>query len=212
MLKKIVYWLQGQPSRRGNHDNGSESRALPYIFCAHTVLSFVTVFALVGCDYIWPDPYQIWNEEVKLNDGRTVVVEQKKLLEGHIAREDWLTITLPELGKGKIVWHERLTPMVVNIDQGRLYVIGRPSTIVEFREYKKPKPIYIAFVWGGGSWSRVAFDDIPESIRNTNMYIEDSVPSGTKYINLEDKKKQLEDAEYGGWMKKISRDSPSFDY
>ena len=44
------------------------------------------------------------------------------------------------------------------------------------------------------------------------MYIEDSVPSGTKYINLEDKKKQLEDAEYGGWMKKISRDSPSFDY
>src|SRR5271156_2486460 len=68
-----------------------------------------------------------WQEEVKLNDGRVIVVTQKKRCEGAytggnyascITREAWLTIALPEFSSQPMVWHESLDPMVVNIDGG----------------------------------------------------------------------------------------------
>src|ERR1017187_6175079 len=80
-------------------------------------------------------PYVTWKEEVKLNDGRVIVVEQKKLVEDEMAREAWLTINLPEFSAEQIVWHEHLSPIVLNIDEGMLYVVGQPPTAREERQY-----------------------------------------------------------------------------
>jgi hypothetical protein len=122
-----------------------------------------------------------WKEEVKLNDGRVIVVEQKKRMEGQIAREAWLTINLPEFSSQPIIWHENLNPLILNISNGKLYVVGRPPSGLEIRQYGIQKPFYIGFEWSNGAFQRIPFEEIPENIYTTNMLI-DSFPS--KRIDL----------------------------
>ena len=132
-------------------------------------------------------PYITWKEEVKLNDGRVIVVEQKKRMEGNIARETWLTINLPEFSASPIVWNERLIPIIVNIDSGKLYVVGVPPTGREMELYGCPKPYYVEFVWDNGKWKRIPFEEIPTQIYDSNM-LEDAVPpKDITYLSLERK-------------------------
>lgn len=89
---------------------------------------------LPGCAGSLTGPeYKTWQEEVKLNDGRVIVVTQKKRCTdafkgqnyvGCIDRESWLTINLPEFSVQPIIWHENLNPRVLNIHNGKLYVVG----------------------------------------------------------------------------------------
>jgi hypothetical protein len=132
-------------------------------------------------------PYVSWKEEVKLNDGRVIVVEQRKLAEGEIDRESWLTIPLPEFGTKPIVWHGHVTPMNLNVDQGILYVVGLPPTGREARFYGCPEHGYVAFAWKKGTWNRVFFAQIPESIYSTNLLIEGFAPKGTSFLTIAEK-------------------------
>lgn len=142
---------------------------------------------LTVCTGFTFSPFVTWKEEVMLNDGRVIVVEQKKRADRGIAREAWLTISLPEFSAQPIVWHENLTPLIVNVDSGRLYVVGYPPTVVECRHYSDPRPFYVGFVWGGRTWNQIPFEEIPESIYTTNMLIEGFPPSGTDLLTLEKK-------------------------
>jgi hypothetical protein len=156
----------------------------------HTMLKkLILLIALTGClmNLAACSPYVIWKEEVKLNDGRIIVVEQKKRIVGGMDREAWLTIDLPDFSAQPIVWHENLRPLVVNIDGGRLYVVGVPPTEVEFNHYGKPRPAYIGFVWENGTWTRGSFEKIPESIYTVNMLAERFPPNGTSLLTLEKK-------------------------
>ena len=75
---------------------------LNQLFKALLIILLGTSMASCGEDI------RIWREEVKLLDGRVIVVTQKKRCEGAytgvnyascIAREAWLTINLPEFSK-----------------------------------------------------------------------------------------------------------------
>ena len=143
-----------------------------------------------------------WKEEVQLNDGRIIVVTQKKRCEGGdysaktgatcIARESWLMINLPEFSEKEILWHESLKPMIVNINEKQLYVVGRPPTTLEFRAYGATTPPYFGFIWDKGSWKRIPFKEIPEAIYNANMLIE-SIPSArTDFLDLKVKNSDAE--------------------
>ena len=143
-----------------------------------------------------------WEEEVKLNDGRIIVVTQKKRCEGGdyrananatcIAREAWLTIKLPEFSDKDIVWHESLDPMVVNFHRGRLYVVGRPPHTLEFRAYGATNPPYFGFIWESGAWKRIAFSEIPEAIYDRNMLAESIPQNKTDYMTLPQKNSETE--------------------
>jgi hypothetical protein len=137
-----------------------------------------------------------WREQVKLNDGRVIVVTQKRRCElaiqtrdnfGCIEREAWLTIDLPEFSATPMVWHEKLHPRIVNIHNGHLYIVGKPPTSRESRHYgmyAKPVPPYIGFVWENGLWKRLPFELIPEAIYDTNMLIEGIPPKGITLLTL----------------------------
>lgn len=143
-----------------------------------------------------------WKEEVKLNDGRIIVVTQKKRCEGGdytaktgatcIAREAWLTLNLPEFSDKEIVWHESLDPMVVNIHQGRLYVVGHPPHTLEFRAYGATNPPYFGFVWESGKWRRIPFTEIPEAIYDANMLMESIPNNQTDFLGLTQKNSPAE--------------------
>src|SRR3569832_413933 len=74
-----------------------------------------------------------WKEEVQLNDGRTIVVKQKRRCEGGdyraktratcISAKAWLTFSLPEFSKDEITWQSSLSPMVLNVHLGQLFFV-----------------------------------------------------------------------------------------
>ena len=150
----------------------------------------IQLVVLLGSVYMFPGcasgllgqpEYVTWKEEVKLNDGRVIVVTQKRhcfaaYTGGNVAncieRESWLTIQLPEFGDQEIVWHENLKPSILNVHNGRLYIVGAPATCVEFRTYNRPIPMYIGFVLAGGQWKQIPFEEIPAAIYDTNLVID----------------------------------------
>ena len=131
-------------------------------------------------------------EEVKLNDGRVIIVTQKRRCDGAyngdsyskcIAREAWVTFKLPEFGKEEITWNARLWPRVVNVHQGQLNIVGVPHTKREFDFYGRPQPHYLGYKLERGQWQRIAFKEIPEAIYDTNLLI-DPPPSSMKLVTL----------------------------
>jgi len=157
------------------------------------------------------DSFVEWAEEVRLLDGRVITVQQKKRVGDGVAREAWLTITIPELGE-PIVWHENLMPLVVNIDQGKLYVVGFPPTEKEYRQYGAPRPPYIGFLWKNGKWERLSFNAIPKQIYEANMLAENFPPSGTTVITVDNKhgRRLSGSPELPGFLKKIDPNVGAF--
>ena len=124
---------------------------------------------------------QSWDEEVKLLDGRVIVVTQKRLLQnGLLTRDAWLTMKLPEFSAEAIAWHEALRPMILNVFNGKLYIVAYPPTTRENDRYGNPKSPYIGYLWNGSAWERIEFLDIPESIYDANLLIR--IPD--RYIRL----------------------------
>lgn len=92
-----------------------------------------------------------WQEEVQLLDGRVIVVVQKRRYEGayngqnfgQVPRESWVTFNLPDVSDNKIVWHENIDPQILNIYEGKIYIVGMPHTEREFHQYGSPRPSYV---------------------------------------------------------------------
>lgn len=119
----------------------------------------------------------VWEEEVKLNDGRVIIVQQEKKrpVRENASDEAWVTFNLPEFGAGPIVWHETLLPIILNVDSGNLYMVGTTLTGGDSYLYDCPKPFYVAYIWiKGGGWQRIHFEQIPKSIYDANMVLADS--------------------------------------
>lgn len=154
------------------------------------VLLMLTATTVAIVAYCASPNTKSWDEEVKLNDGRVIVVTQKRKFDSGIARETWLTIRLPEFSGGDIVWHEHLEPRILNVHKGKLYVVGDFPTALEFRMYSKPVPGYVGFVYESNQWKRIAFLEIPETIYNTNMVLDGAYKVKTKRLTLEMKASQ----------------------
>jgi len=152
-----------------------------------------------------------WQEEVKLLDGRVITITQKRRYEnvydgqssGNLPREFWVTFKLPEFGEQEIVWHENLLPMILNVYQGKLYVIGVPWTELEFRQYGKPKPFYIGYRYESAQFVRIPFQEIPEPIYDTNLWIGIESPNGAKYISSALKKIKFDDERIVHELKRV---------
>ena len=152
-----------------------------------------------------------WREEIKLSDGRVIEVTQKRRYEGvytgqdvgSAVREAWLTFRLPEFGSQNITWHENLKPRILNLDNGKLYVVGSPPTEMEFRQYGKPKPAYIGFRYEAGTWLRIPFADIPMTIYDTNLWIENVPPNRSGRISFTDKATEMQKPTLGKHHKRI---------
>ncbi len=154
-----------------------------------------------------------WKEEVKLLDGRVIVVTQKRRYEGvytghnfaNIPREAWVTFKLPEFSNQEIVWHENLDTQMLNIYEGKLYIVGSPHSEREFRQYGSPQPSYIGYRYGSiGQWVRIPFNVIPVAIYDSNMWFDNAPENGSKYVSLADKEKQMKDETYPNEIKRIN--------
>jgi hypothetical protein len=167
-------------------------------------LGFVlaSVPILGGCG----DNTLTWTEEVKLLDGRVITVTQKRRIDTkRMPREAWLTFKLVEFGDKEIVWHENLETQVLNVYQGKIYVVGGFSSIVEFCQYGKPFPAYIGFRYDSGQWVRIPFSEIPEAVYDSNMYFDNMALYRIKHVSLEHKIGMMRDETYMPSIKRLDQ-------
>lgn len=161
-----------------------------------------------------------WQEEVKLTDGRVITVTQKRRYEGvytgqnfgDLPREFWLSFKLPEFGDQEITWHENLAPRVINVYQGKLYVVGIPFTEREFRQYGSPRPSYLGYRYEAGHWKLISFNEIPAAIYDTNLLIANGPPGGAKFVTFTMKAVEMEDDTLMGPTKRIDPKHSTLNY
>lgn len=174
----------------------------------------ILLITLSGCFGLLNEGYREWQEEVQLNDGRIIVVTQKKKCSSGytgkeqvacIARETWLTMNLPDFSDQPITWHEHLIAWVINVDQGNLYIVGFPPTGREYELYEKPDPPFVAYRWENHAWVKIPFEQVPESIYDVNMLFEGIPPPGIKYLSLEKKASKEVNGKptYRPWVRRI---------
>lgn len=170
------------------------------------LLGMLVVLQLVACfDTL------TWQEEVKLSDGRVIVVTQERRFDGVFAgdgfgkppREAWLTFRLSEFNNQEIVWHENLDTLVLNIHDGKLYLVGFPHTEREFRQYGSPKPMYVSFRYEKTHWVRIPLSEVPVAIYDSNMWFDNAPEKGSKFVSLADKEKQIKHSAYGHELKRM---------
>lgn len=149
-----------------------------------------------------------WTEEVKLLDGRVITVTQKRRIDmKRMPREAWLTFKLPEFGDKEIVWHENLETQVLNIYQGKLYLVGYTYGIQEFHQYGNPPSLHVPYEYRDGRWVRTQVSEIPKAIYDTNMYPDNMAIKRLKHVSVSDKLEIFKD---DAWMQHQRRVNPSY--
>jgi len=166
------------------------------------LLLLIFILLITGCASASPKrgEFREWQEEVKLNDGRVIVVKQKwrcdyigKNPRGDYCgtmREAWIKLNLPEFSNHEIEWHEELHPLVLNITNGNLYIVGIADG-GQYLIYGKPQPPYVGFRWDVDGWHQIPFNDIPEEIYMTNMATGFPPPESPKLFRLAAKDKSI---------------------
>ena len=134
-----------------------------------------------------------WQEEVKLLDGRTIVVSIKYGFPSGVFRESWVTLKLPETGNEESTWHEHLQPQNLNVVNGKLYIVGTTGTNVEFKLYNFPRPPYVGFIYDNKVWKRIPFSEIPEAMYDMNLSSYGVDPKNPRLATLAEKNKILTD-------------------
>lgn len=142
-----------------------------------------------------------WQEEVKLLDGRVITVTQKRRFDtDNMPREAWLTFKLPEFGNQEIVWHENLEAQVLNVYQGKLYVVGDARGLREFRQYSAH---YVPFRYEAGKWARIPLNEIPVAIYDTNMYPGNMALDRHKQVSVADKVEIFKDDRWDASQRRV---------
>jgi hypothetical protein len=150
----------------------------------------------------------IWTEDVKLLDGRVITVTQKRRIDmKRMPREAWLTFKLPEFGDGEIVWHENLETQVLNVYQGRLYIVGYTYGIQEFHQYGNPPSLHVPYEYRDGQWLRIQISELPEALYDTNMYPDNMAIRRLKHVSVADKLEIFKD---DAWMQHQRKVSPNY--
>lgn len=154
-----------------------------------------------------------WQEEVKLSDGRVITVTQKRRYDnGKMPREFWLTFKLPEFGNQEITWHENLIPRVLNVHEGKLYVVGFPWTRVEYLQYGSPKPPFLGYRYEASRWQLIPFNEIPQAIYDTNLLLKTEPPRDMKFASFAMKAKEIANERISDRQKRIDPNYVMFNY
>ncbi len=121
-----------------------------------------SLLPLAGCD--WFNGTRKWEEEVRLSDGRTIVVAVKVKYQtlseigggsGRVRRRTWLSIK-PGQGLPEAEWSEDLAAVLLDIDPAtkELVLVATIILCQQWEPWGKPRPAYIEFRLRDGRWQR----------------------------------------------------------
>jgi hypothetical protein len=154
---------------------------------AAVVLSSI-VIVIGGLGWLWyVDRFPSWEEEVMLSDGRMIMVNRKQeYIEGYGVKRTWLTFSLPEMG-GEQTWYEWMYPAIVDVYEGKVYVVGYTPGVNQFSEYLYPRYQLVSYLFDGKKFARIRFNQLPDQIKKSYNIIYCSARG--EHTSLVDKRK-----------------------
>ena len=130
-----------------------------------------------------------WKQEVKLHDGRVIVVDRQSKISGTVFPENvtlefeqTLTFRHPDSGE-RIEWKlpQGLQPVSFDFDRGTPYYVLHAHTVADYNNWGCPNPPYLVYRYQQGNWNPVAFGELPPHFGKRNVL------SMSKYIkNMKD--------------------------
>lgn len=149
-----------------------------------------------------------WKEEVLLHDGKKIIVERSVERGGRHEigqqppiKAQSLTFALPATSE-RITWKSEYSqdlgladfmPMLLDIVQGKAYVVSDPVGVLSYNKWGRPNPPYVIFKYEDNVWKRIPLLELPAEITTPNLIV--SSPDnkvdqiGKSFILAEDIKK-----------------------
>ncbi|MEW6677071.1 MAG: hypothetical protein AB1421_04045 [Pseudomonadota bacterium] len=204
------------------------------------LLSIATAILLPACDQLeqgqrildgvekaFKDPGTttlVWDEEVKLHDGRVILIKRREASGGggfpvsgmnKRGLTQYYEFCYPEMG---VYWRSRgssrYQPEILDIVDGKVYVMVplTGSFACMFHDYPATNAIY--FVWEGGAWQKIPYEQFPKEIRRTNLLLNPwgRYPAGDVRGRLSVEMKEDRDSIYGAMRRTNGRIQNSTDY
>ena len=118
-----------------------------------------------------------WKQEVKLHDGRMIVVERQSKLgptrfPENVALEDAQTLKFAHPATGeRIEWviPKGLQPVALDFDQGIPYYVLKAYTVADYNNWGCPNPPYLIFRYHTDKWQQVSFAELPAHFARRNV-------------------------------------------
>lgn len=145
------------------------------------LLVIATTVALSGClgTLLTPSytPEIKWKEEVKLHDGRVIVVDRESRREGRAVPGEApfegvfiVRAKHPDTGE-EILWNEFAGggPEVIDFVNGVPYFAVNVGSGPSCRKYQFPKLNFVFFKYDK-RWQRISFEELPKEL-DTNLFI-----------------------------------------
>ncbi len=122
----------------------------------------------------------VWDEEVKLHNGRVILIKRREASGGGgfpasgmnpRGLVQYYEFCYPEMG---VYWKSkgdpRYQPEILDIVDGKVYVkVPISGGQCKFHDYPTTNAIY--FVWKGGGWKKISYEEFPREVRRTNLLI-----------------------------------------
>ena len=154
-----------------------------------------------------------WKEEVLMHDGSTIIVERSVERGGRHEigqeppiKEQSLTFYMPRTNK-KVVWEDKFTedvgganflPMLLEINQGAIYLVVYPMGGSSYNKWGRPNPPYVVFKYKNKEWQRITLQELPEELKSPNLIFSspdsEAKKTGQRIVSAETIKKL-----YGGY-------------
>lgn len=141
------------------------------------------VGVLVAACAALPSFPSIWKEEVKLHDGRVMVVRRTQIwgertFDGWLSLREHTLVFRPPGADRDITWRSEyreetaqleLLPIALDVVRGAPYVVTRPYRCGAYNRWGRPNPPYVAFRFEADRWQRIPFEAIPPEMGKTNL-------------------------------------------
>ncbi|MHB1116707.1 hypothetical protein [Sideroxydans sp.] len=167
-----------------------------------------------------------WKEEVKLNDGRVMVVERHFNLGGYPtldARErtpldETIAFILPD-SNIKIIWKTEfndhvpelnsLSPLLLDVVGGIPYLATSPAGCIAYNKWGRPNPPYVLYKYVNDEWHRIPLKEFPTVLVHSNLIGKPASSLLKPYYTVEAAKAEREDGNISDYAKTILREALS---
>lgn len=125
-----------------------------------------------------------WKEEVLLHDGSKIIVSRSvsrggrhEIRQNPPIKEQSLTFTLPATNE-RVTWKSEYSkdvgladflPMLLDIHQGKAYVVADTVGCLSYNKWGRPNPPYVIFKYDGKAWQRISLPELPAEIKTPNL-------------------------------------------
>jgi hypothetical protein len=143
-----------------------------------TLLTVLAALVLSGCG-----GGRNWREEVRMADGKTIVVQRIAKLGNPLDQEIpdlkygpptvGHRIRIPVPDRGSVVWEtdKTLTPLAIGLRGETVFLAASPRFCWAYEQLGRPVPPYVFFKHEGKDWQRIPVEEFPAEIDAANLSV-----------------------------------------